>query len=91
MLNLCLFIDCWSPGVLDVDCDNGAGLCCFNGCYNRCVPNCIDEPYEVCNDFEVEVCEDVPSQNCFDVDTPISVPMKTATCTKYNFLLFTVH
>lgn len=28
--------ECWSPGQLDVDCQNGAGVCCFNGCVNVC-------------------------------------------------------
>ena len=28
--------NCWSAGVLDLDCPN-SGLCCFDGCVNTCV------------------------------------------------------
>jgi hypothetical protein len=28
--------DCWSPNTFDVDCNNGADLCCFDGCVNVC-------------------------------------------------------
>ena len=65
--------DCWSPGVLDLDCDNGAGLCCFNGCNNRCVKNCRTETTEVCNKYEVDDCKEVPSHVCEDFKSPIQV------------------
>ena len=39
--------ECWSPGQYDVDCENGAGLCCFNGCVNVCgVPKVCKTVYE---------------------------------------------
>ncbi len=28
--------ECWAPNQYDVDCANGAGLCCFDGCANTC-------------------------------------------------------
>ena len=28
--------ECWSPNQLDVDCEDGAGFCCFDGCVNVC-------------------------------------------------------
>ena len=75
---------------MDVDCENGAGLCCFDGCYNRCVSKCRIEASETCDDYEVDECNDVPSQDCSDVQTPIKVPMMTTTCSKYVTPLFSI-
>ena len=58
--------ECWSPGVVDVDCPTGNpsqpfGLCCHNGCANKCIQptNCETVTVQQCNYVPKPVCHDI--------------------------------
>lgn len=56
--------ECWSPGQFDVDCDEGATVCCFNGCVNVC-----GEP-KVCKTVYQMKFENTTKEMCLPVEQP---------------------
>ena len=73
-----LISECWSPGQYDLDCSNGAEICCFDGCINVCGSKKVCKTiYEskwenvtkaVCELVEQSpVCVTVTAQECNDV------------------------
>ena len=61
--------ECWSPGVLDVDCPTGNlsqpfALCCHNGCANKC----IQPTFQDCVTVTVQQCNYVPKPICHVVE-----------------------
>ena len=56
--------ECWSPGQYDVDCDNGATVCCYNGCSNVCGPP------KVCETVYQMKFENVTKEMCQPVEQP---------------------
>ena len=48
--------NCWSAGVLDLDCPN-YGLCCFDGCVNTCVDE-VNKTASTNDEFQEEILSD---------------------------------
>ena len=63
---------CWSPNQFDVDCENGAEVCCFNGCVNVC-----GRP-QVCQTVYQTRYENVTKQMCQPIQQPPSCQTFTA-------------
>ena len=57
--------ECWSPGLMDLDCDNGASPCCFDGCVNVC----SDGPLKCRTEYKQKF-ENVTKEMCQPEEQP---------------------
>ena len=91
--------ECWLPGTFDMDCSNGAELCCFDGCVTMCGPPKVCKTvYEPKTDIvKKEQCEFVPqppvcvtvtSEECNDVTETVEEVVRAViddtVCTEVN-------
>ena len=81
--------ECWSPGLMDLDCDNGASPCCFDGCVNVCSDGplkCRTEYKHVEKLVPTIIEEDV----CETVNEPVCEVVETESCTTPGNAIFSL-
>ena len=71
------YSECWSPNSYDVDCENGAQVCCFDGCANVC--------------GKPPVCRIVPEPHLKTIVEEVCLPEEQSrVCTTKTFEVFTL-